>query len=79
MEKKIILPRLGETMEMGTISSWLIKEGDEFKRGQIIAEVDSDKTTVELPALEDGKLIQILSKEGEEIEVGAVIAIFHSI
>ena len=54
-------------MEMGTISSWLIKEGDEFKRGQIIAEVDSDKTTVELPALEDGKLIQILSKEGEEI------------
>ena len=66
-------------MEMGTISSWLIKEGDEFKRGQIIAEVDSDKTTVELPALEDGKLIQILSKEGEEIEVGADIAIFQSI
>ena len=78
MEKKIILPRLGETMEMGTISSWLIKEGDEFKRGQIIAEVDSDKTTVELPALEDGKLIQILSKEGEEIEVGSDIAIFEA-
>jgi len=66
-------------MEMGTISSWLIKEGDEFKRGQIIAEVDSDKTTVELPALEDGKLIQILSKEGEEIEVGSDIAIFEAI
>lgn len=79
MEKKIILPRLGETMEMGTISSWLIKEGDEFKRGQIIAEVDSDKTTVELPALEDGRLIQILSKEGEEIEVGSDIAIFEAI
>jgi len=79
MEKKIILPRLGETMETGTISSWLIKEGDEFKRGQIIAEVDSDKTTVELPALEDGKLIQILSKEGEEIEVGSDIAIFEAI
>ena len=79
MEKKIILPRLGETIEMGTISSWLIKEGDEFKRGQIIAEVDSDKTTVELPALEDGRLIQILSKEGEEIEVGSDIAIFEAI
>ena len=78
MEKKIILPRLGETMEMGTISSWLIKEGDEFKRGQIIAEVDSDKTTVELPALEDGKLIKILHKDGEEIQVGADIAIFES-
>ena len=79
MEKKITLPRLGETMEIGTISKWLINEGDEFKRGQIIAEVDSDKTTVELPALEDGKLIQILSKEGEEIEVGSDIAIFETI
>ena len=79
MEKKIILPRLGETMEIGTISSWLIKEGDEFKRGQIIAEIDSDKTTVELPALEDGKLIKILHKDGDEIEVGSDIAIFESI
>jgi len=79
MEKKITLPRLGETMEIGTISSWLIKEGDEFKRGQIIAEIDSDKTTVELPALEDGKLIKILHKDGEEIEVGSDIAIFESI
>ena len=66
-------------MEIGTISSWLIKEGDEFKRGQIIAEIDSDKTTVELPALEDGKLTKILSKEGVEIEVGTDIAIFESI
>ena len=79
MEKKIILPRLGETMEIGTISNWLIKEGDEFKRGQIIAEIDSDKTTVELPALEDGKLIKILHRDGEEIEVGSEIAIFESI
>ena len=70
---------LGETMEIGTISKWLIEEGDEFKRGQIIAEVDSDKTTVELPALEDGKLTKILSKEGEEIEVGSDIAIFESV
>ena len=60
MEKKISLPRLGETMEIGSISKWLVKEGEEFKRGQIIAEVESDKTTVELPALEDGKLIKKL-------------------
>ncbi len=79
MEKKIILPRLGETMEMGTISKWLIKEGDEFKRGSIIAEIDSDKTTVELPALEDGKLLKVLCNEGEEIEVGSEIAIFETI
>ena len=44
------------------------KEGDQFKRGSIIAEIDSDKTTVELPALEDGKLLKVLCSEGEEIE-----------
>ena len=60
------------------LPSGKILEGDEFKRGQIIAEIDSDKTTVELPALEDGKLTKILSKEGEEIEVGSDIAIFES-
>ena len=79
MEKKITLPRLGETMEIGTISKWLIKEGDEFKRGNIIAEIDSDKTTVELPALEDGKLLKLLYGEGEEIEVGSNIAIFEAV
>ncbi len=79
MEKKIILPRLGETMEIGTISKWLINEGDEFKRGDIIAEIESDKTTVELPALEDGKLIKLLYSQGEEIEVGSDIAIFETV
>ena len=79
MEKKISLPRLGETMETGFISKWLIKEGDNFTRGQIIAEIESDKTTVELPALENGKLVKTLYQEGEEIEVGNDIAIFETI
>jgi len=79
MEKKISLPRLGETMEKGSISKWLVSEGEKFTRGQIIAEVDSDKTTVELPALEDGVLKKILSEEGKEIDVGEDIAIFESI
>jgi len=79
MEKKISLPRLGETMETGLISKWLIKEGDNFIRGQIIAEIESDKTTVELPALEDGKLIKIIYKEGETMNVDEDIAIFESL
>ena len=79
MEKKISLPRLGETMETGLISKWLIKEGDQFARGQIIAEIESDKTTVELPALEEGKLTKIIYKEGEEMNVGEDIAIFESL
>ena len=78
MEKKISLPRLGETMETGTISKWLINEGDHFTRGQIIAEIESDKTTVELPALENGTLMKIIFKDGEEMNVGDDIAIFNS-
>ena len=72
--KEIILPRLGETMEKGSISKWLIALNDEFKRGQTIAEIESDKTTIELPALEDGKLVEILVNENVEVEVGSVIA-----
>ena len=74
MGKEITLPRLGETMEKGTISKWLVKENESFERGQTIAEIESDKTIVELPALESGKLIKILVNDGEEIEVGGVIA-----
>jgi pyruvate dehydrogenase E2 component (dihydrolipoamide acetyltransferase) len=78
MEKKISLPRLGETMETGVIGKWLVKEGEAFSRGQIIAEIESDKTTVELPALENGTLTKILFNEGDEMNVGEDIAIFDS-
>tara|TARA_B100000242_G_scaffold86347_1_gene57744 strand:- start:197 stop:436 length:240 start_codon:yes stop_codon:yes gene_type:complete len=79
MKKEITLPRLGETMEKGNISKWLIKEDETFERGQTIAEIESDKTIVELPALEAGKLVKILVNEGEEIEVGGVIATFETL
>lgn len=78
MSKEITLPRLGETMEKGTISKWLVKEKESFERGQTIAEIESDKTIVELPALESGKLVKILVNDGEEIEVGGVIATFET-
>ena len=75
MTKEITLPRLGETMEEGKISKWIIKEGDSFARGQIIAEIETDKTTVELPALEDGTLKKIVVPEGQDTKVGEVIAL----
>ena len=75
MTKEITLPRLGETMEEGKISKWIIKEGDSFARGQIIAEIETDKTTVELPALEDGTLKKIVAPEGQDTKVGEVIAL----
>ena len=79
MEKKIIMPRLGETMEEGTISKWLVKEGEQFNRGQIIAEIESDKTTVELPALEAWTLKKIAITKNEKTKVGQIIAIFESL
>ena len=75
--KNIILPRLGETMEDGTIGKWLITENDNFTRGQIIVEIESDKTTIELPALQDGILKKIIKNNGDIAKIGETIAIFE--
>ena len=75
--KNIILPRLGETMEEGIIRKWLIAENDNFTRGQIIVEIETDKTTVELPALQDGVLKKILKNNEEIAKEDDVIAMFE--
>lgn len=66
----LALPRLGETMEEGKVVGWLKKPGDAFKRGETIVEIETDKTVVELPALNDGVLVEILAGEGDQINVG---------
>ena len=75
--KNIILPRLGETMEEGIIRKWIITENDNFTRGQIIVEIESDKTTIELPALQDGILKKIIKNNGDIAKIGETIAIFE--
>ena len=75
--KNIILPRLGETMEEGTIRKWLIAENDNFTRGQIIVEIESDKTTIELPALQDGILKKIIKNNGDIAKIGEPLALFE--
>ena len=72
--ESIVLPRLGETMEEGTITKWCVAVGDRFARGDTLAEVETDKAVAELPALAAGKLTQIVVQEGATVEVGAVIA-----
>ena len=52
------LPRLGETMEEGRIVTWLKQPGDRFRRGEILLEVETDKTVVEVPALQDGVMVR---------------------
>src|SRR5688500_6060662 len=68
------LPRLGETMEEGCIVAWLKQPGDRFKRGEILLEVKTDKTVVEVPALQDGVMVRHLAAEADMIPVDAPIA-----
>ncbi len=65
------LPRLGETMEEGRIVAWLKQPGDAFKRGEILLEVETDKTVVEVPALHDGVMVEHLAAAADMIPVDA--------
>jgi len=69
------MPALSPTMEEGTLAKWLVKEGDEVKSGDILAEIETDKATMEFEAVDEGTIGQILVAEGTEgVKVGTVIA-----
>ncbi len=67
------LPRLGETMETGRVAAWLKQPGDAFRRGETLVEIESDKTVVEMPALANGVLAEIVVPAGQDADVGAVL------
>lgn len=71
----ILMPKMSDTMQEGTIASWLKKEGDSISAGDILAEVETDKATMELEAYEDGILLYIGAKEGDAVPVDAVLAV----
>lgn len=71
----ITMPKMSDTMTEGTIAQWLKKVGDEVKSGDILAEVETDKATMELESYEDGTLLYIGPKEGESTVVDGVLAI----
>ena len=62
----IKMPALSPTMTSGTLAKWLVKEGDSVKSGDIIAEIETDKATMELESIDDGIVNKILFKEGEQ-------------
>lgn len=74
MQLVLTMPRLGETMDEGTILGWLVPMGTAFKRGDAILELETDKTVVEYPALGDGVLDEVMVGPGDRIAVGAPIA-----
>ena len=76
MPVKILMPALSPTMTEGNLVKWLKKEGDEVESGQVLAEIETDKATMEVEAVDEGKLVKILVPEGTEaVKVNAVIAV----
>lgn len=76
MATEIFLPAMSPTMEEGTLAKWLVKEGETIKAGQVIAEIETDKATMELEADEGGTMAKILVPGGSEgIKVGTPIAL----
>lgn len=76
MATEILMPALSPTMTEGTLAKWLVKEGDEVSAGDIIAEIETDKATMELEAVDEGRIGKILIGEGTEgVEVNKPIAV----
>src|SRR3954452_2544336 len=75
MAEKFLMPKLSPTMEEGQIARWVIKEGDSYGAGDTLAEVDTDKATMEMTALTAGTGLKILKGAGETAALGEAIAI----
>ena len=76
MATDILMPALSPTMEEGTLAKWLVKEGDTVESGQILAEIETDKATMEFEAVDEGLVGKLLVPEGTEgISVNTPIAI----
>src|SRR4029079_6702111 len=76
MPTEILMPALSPTMEEGTLAKWHVQEGDEVRTGDVIAEIETDKATMEVEAIDDGRVGKILVAEGtEHVPVNKPIAL----
>ncbi|HEY6582501.1 MAG TPA: dihydrolipoamide acetyltransferase family protein [Rubrobacter sp.] len=71
---EVIMPKMGDAMEEGTLLKWLKSEGDDVSEGDPLAEIETDKVTMELEAEDEGTLAQLIADEGQDIPVGEAIA-----
>jgi len=71
---EVIMPKMGDAMEEGTLVRWIKGEGDEVSEGDPIAEIETDKVTLEIEAEDSGTLAQLMAEEGQDIPVGEAIA-----
>tara|TARA_R110002110_G_scaffold352308_1_gene562361 strand:+ start:2798 stop:4183 length:1386 start_codon:yes stop_codon:yes gene_type:complete len=76
MSIEILMPALSPTMEEGTLAKWMVKEGDEVRSGDVIAEIETDKATMELEAIDEGRIGKLVVAEGtENVPVNDLIAV----
>lgn len=75
MAEKIEMPKLSDTMEEGVVAKWNVKEGDKVSSGDVIAEVETDKATMEVEVFESGTILKILVDEGASVPLGGIMAV----
>lgn len=75
MATKVLLPKFGQTVETSEITQWLVKEGDAIKKGAILCEIATDKSSLEVESPYDGTLLRILLPPGKTVPVGCVMAV----
>ncbi len=75
MPIEITMPRLSDTMEQGTVVKWYVKEGDAVSSGDVIADIETDKATMELQSFDEGTIARLAVEEGKAVAVGTVIAL----
>ncbi len=75
MISEVVMPQMGADMKEGTVLRWLKEEGEEVERGEIIAEIETDKANIEIEAFDGGIFRKVLVPEGETVEVGTIIAV----
>src|SRR5204862_6644803 len=73
MPIEVTMPRLSDTMQQGTIVKWNVKEGQKVKSGDVVADIETDKATMELQSFDDGTVAKLAVAEGQAVPVGTVI------
>jgi 2-oxoglutarate dehydrogenase E2 component (dihydrolipoamide succinyltransferase) len=75
MATDVIMPQMGESIAEGTITKWLVKQGDKVERDQPLFEISTDKVDAEIPSPASGVLLEIRFEEGSTVEVNQVVAV----
>ncbi len=78
MPIEVTMPRLSDTMQQGTIVKWNVKEGQKVKTGDVIADIETDKATMELQSFDDGVVAAIPVPQGQQVAVGTLMLVLAS-